>query len=71
MDAAKAAAIVPDVAATRYAPSVADGARASIAKQGLTWSGNAQRVIALAERLGARPPQGAAKPSAGRLHEGS
>lgn len=30
---------------------VADGARASIPQQGLTWRGNAQRVVALASRL--------------------
>lgn len=30
---------------------VADGARASIARQRLTWRGNAQRVVALARRL--------------------
>ena len=49
---------------------IAAGARASITGQGLTWRGNAQRVVALAERLGARCSPAAGVSAAGGLHEG-
>jgi len=48
---------------------VAAGAQASIVQQGLTWRNNAQRVVALAEQLGARHPAGQAAAAARRLNE--